>query len=149
RSEDQGLPEGKHRGHERRGGGGYRVSAAAPRRVGGRAPLGAAKIGPSAQQGDRGTRLSLVGPPLSHQLTLAQCSTRPMAGVGLADLPTATIRSFARYLARFSYEFLPVNRQRALDFIRREVEAAHGNGLNARLLVPLTRGHGDGPALQF
>ena len=53
------------------------------------------------------------------------------------------------YLARFSYEFLPVNRQRALDFIRREVEAAHGNGLNARLLVPLTRGHGDGAALQF
>ena len=53
------------------------------------------------------------------------------------------------YLARFSYEFLPVNRQRALDFIRREVEAARGNGLNARLLVPLTRGHGDGAALQF
>ena len=28
------------------------------------------------------------------------------------------------YLARFSYEFLPVNRPRALDFIRREVAAA-------------------------
>ena len=40
-------------------------------------------------------------------------------------------------------------RQRAIDFIRREVEAARGNGLNARLLVPLTRGHGDGAALQF
>ena len=53
------------------------------------------------------------------------------------------------YLARFSYCVLPVNRQRALDFIRREVEAARGNGLNARLLVPLTRGHGDGAALQF
>ncbi len=53
------------------------------------------------------------------------------------------------YLARFSYDVLPVNRQRALDFIRREVEAARGNGLNARLLVPLTRGHGDGAALQF
>ncbi|MGH7112407.1 MAG: hypothetical protein ACREFK_18530, partial [Stellaceae bacterium] len=25
----------------------------------------------------------------------------------------------------------------------------HGNHLNARLLVPLTRGHGDGAALQF
>jgi hypothetical protein len=53
------------------------------------------------------------------------------------------------YLARFSYELLPINRQRALDFIRREVEAARSNGLNARLLIPLTRGHGDRTALQF
>src|SRR5262249_29132630 len=53
------------------------------------------------------------------------------------------------YLARFSYCVLPVDRQRAIDFIRREVEAARGNGLNARMLVPLTRGHGDGAALQF
>ena len=53
------------------------------------------------------------------------------------------------YLARFSYEFLPVNRTRAIDFIRREVAAARGNGLNARLLVPLTRGRGDNAALQF
>jgi hypothetical protein len=52
------------------------------------------------------------------------------------------------YLARFSYEILPVNRQRAIELIRREVEAARGNGLNARLLVPLTRGQG-GAALQF
>lgn len=53
------------------------------------------------------------------------------------------------YLARFSYDVLPINRQRAVDFIRREVEAARGNGLNARLLVPLTRGQGQGAALQF
>jgi hypothetical protein len=53
------------------------------------------------------------------------------------------------YLARFSYCVLPVNRQRAVDFIRREVEAARGNGLNARMLVPLTRGQGDSTALQF
>ena len=53
------------------------------------------------------------------------------------------------YLARFSYDVLPVNRQSAVDFIRREVDAARGNGLNARLLVPMTRGHGDGAALQF
>lgn len=53
------------------------------------------------------------------------------------------------YLARFSYDVLPVNRQSAIDFIRREVDAARGNGLNARLLVPMTRGHGDGAALQF
>jgi hypothetical protein len=53
------------------------------------------------------------------------------------------------YLARFSYCVLPVDRQRAVDFIRREVEAARSSGLNARMLVPLTRGHGDGAALQF
>lgn len=52
------------------------------------------------------------------------------------------------YLARFSYDVLPVDRQRAMDFIRREVEAAHSNGLDARMLIPLTRGHG-GVALQF
>jgi len=53
------------------------------------------------------------------------------------------------YLARFSYDVLPINRQRAIEFIQREVEAARGKGLNARLLVPLTRGHGSGAALQF
>jgi len=52
------------------------------------------------------------------------------------------------YVARFSYELLPVNRQRGIEFIQREVEAARKNKLNARLLVPLTRGDG-GPALQF
>jgi hypothetical protein len=29
------------------------------------------------------------------------------------------------YLARFSYDVLPANRQRAIDFIHRELEAAH------------------------
>jgi hypothetical protein len=53
------------------------------------------------------------------------------------------------YLARFSYDVRPVDRQRAIEFIRREVEAARGKGLNSRLLVPLTRGHGNGAALQF
>ena len=53
------------------------------------------------------------------------------------------------YLARFCYNVLPVNRQRAIDFIRREIDAAHANHLNARMLVPLTRGHGEGAALQF
>jgi hypothetical protein len=53
------------------------------------------------------------------------------------------------YVARFSYDVLPVNRQQALDFIRREALAAQKAGLNARMLVPLTRGHGGGAALQF
>jgi hypothetical protein len=52
------------------------------------------------------------------------------------------------YLARFSYDLLPADRDRAIGFIRREVEAARAEGLNARLLVPLTRGEG-GAALQF
>lgn len=52
------------------------------------------------------------------------------------------------YLARFSYSVLPKNRQRAIEFIRREVAAAIRKNMNARLLVPLTRGHG-GAALQF
>jgi hypothetical protein len=52
------------------------------------------------------------------------------------------------YIARFSYDVLPVNRERAIEFIHREVEAARRDGLHARLLVPLTRGHG-GAALQF
>jgi hypothetical protein len=52
------------------------------------------------------------------------------------------------YLARFSYDVAPLNRQRALDSIRHEVEAASKTGLNARILIPLTRAHG-GVALQF
>jgi len=52
------------------------------------------------------------------------------------------------YIARFSYDVLPVDRQKAIDFIRREVEAAGRKKLKARLLVPLTRGNG-GAALQF
>ena len=52
------------------------------------------------------------------------------------------------YLARFSYDFLPAFRARAIDFIQREVEAARDQKLVARLLVPLTRGAG-GCALQF
>jgi hypothetical protein len=32
------------------------------------------------------------------------------------------------YLARFSYDLLPVDRDRAMGFIRREVEAARARG---------------------
>jgi len=52
------------------------------------------------------------------------------------------------YLARFSYSVLPVNRQNAINFIQRELEAAKRKGFAARLLIPLTRGPG-GAALQF
>jgi hypothetical protein len=43
------------------------------------------------------------------------------------------------HVARFSYDVLPVNRQQAIDFIHREVEAATRMAIKARLLVPLTR----------
>ena len=52
------------------------------------------------------------------------------------------------YLARFSYDVLPANRPQALDFVRHEVEAARRDGLEARMLIPLTRAQG-GAALQF
>ena len=52
------------------------------------------------------------------------------------------------YIARFSYDVLPVNRQAAITLIRREAVAALRNGRAARLLTPLTRPHG-GAALQF
>jgi hypothetical protein len=52
------------------------------------------------------------------------------------------------YIARFSYSVLPINRERAIEFIQREVEAAQRKQLHARLLIPLTRGVG-GAALQF
>jgi hypothetical protein len=52
------------------------------------------------------------------------------------------------YLARFSYFFLPADRQRAIEFIQREAQAARERGLTSRMLVPLTRGP-DGASLQF
>lgn len=52
------------------------------------------------------------------------------------------------YIARFSYDLLPKYRHQAIDFIRREAEAAHKQGLKAKLLIPVTRAR-DGAALQF
>jgi hypothetical protein len=52
------------------------------------------------------------------------------------------------YLARFSYDITPKDRQRALEHIRRELGAAREGGLSARILIPLTRAQG-GAALQF
>ena len=52
------------------------------------------------------------------------------------------------YIARFSYDVLPKHRHQALDFIRREAEAARKRGHAAKILIPVTRAH-DGAALQF
>jgi hypothetical protein len=52
------------------------------------------------------------------------------------------------FIARFSYDVLPADRPKALEFVRHEVQAARADGLDARMLIPLTRGHG-GPALVF
>jgi hypothetical protein len=53
------------------------------------------------------------------------------------------------YLAHFSDDVLPINCPLAIEFIKQEVEAAHGKGPSARLLVPPTRAHSNGAALQF
>jgi hypothetical protein len=52
------------------------------------------------------------------------------------------------YLARFCYSVMPVNRDRAIALIEREVKAARDHQLDARLLIPLTRGR-EGAALIF
>ena len=52
------------------------------------------------------------------------------------------------YIARFSYDILPVHREQAISFIQQEVDDARKAGLSARLLVPFTRGPGCA-ALQF
>jgi hypothetical protein len=74
-----------------------------------------------------------------------------MPGVGVV-VPAVTclsrVEETGMYIARFSYDLLPSNRQKGMAFIRREVEAAKANGLSAKLLVPMTRAQG-GPALQF
>lgn len=43
------------------------------------------------------------------------------------------------YVARFSYDFAPKDRDEAMELIRREVLDARQLGLTARLLVPFTR----------
>jgi hypothetical protein len=52
------------------------------------------------------------------------------------------------YVARFSYSIKPIDRERALALLSREVTTANEQGLQARLLVPLTRPPG-GAALQY
>jgi hypothetical protein len=66
----------------------------------------------------------------------------------IAEDTTKRRQEDAMFVVRFSYDFLPAFRSRAIDFITREVEAAKDQNLVARLLVPLTRGPG-GCALQF
>jgi hypothetical protein len=43
------------------------------------------------------------------------------------------------YVARFSYDFAPKDRDQAMDLIRRELRDAQHSRLTARLLVPFTR----------
>ena len=52
------------------------------------------------------------------------------------------------YVARFSYAIKPIDRDRALELLGQEVKAARDQGMEARLLVPLTRASG-GAALQY
>lgn len=52
------------------------------------------------------------------------------------------------YVARFSYNIKPVDRDRAVQMLEQEVAAAQEQRLDARLLIPLTRPPG-GSALQY
>jgi len=52
------------------------------------------------------------------------------------------------YVARFSYNIKPIDREQALALLNREVTGAREQGMDARLLVPLTRPPG-GAALQY
>ena len=82
-------------------------------------------------------------------LRWGQLNWHGISFVHIACTKSATARrNFIMYLARFSYDVLPANRQKAIEFIRREVAAAREKGLTAKLLVPITRGQG-GAALQF
>jgi hypothetical protein len=51
------------------------------------------------------------------------------------------------YLARFSYAIKPIDRERAAGVLEQEVAAARAQGLEARLLIPLTRPPGGGALL--
>lgn len=51
-------------------------------------------------------------------------------------------------VARFSYAFKPIDRDRALALLTQEVNAAREQGMEARLLVPLTRAPG-GASLHY
>ncbi|HEU0113580.1 MAG TPA: hypothetical protein VFQ80_02850 [Thermomicrobiales bacterium] len=52
------------------------------------------------------------------------------------------------FIARFSYRIKPVDREQALALLAHEVNAARDQGMEARLLVPLTRAPG-GASLQY
>lgn len=52
------------------------------------------------------------------------------------------------YVARFAYSIKPIDRDQALALLGQEVAAARAQGLEARLLVPVTRAAG-GPSLQY
>jgi hypothetical protein len=52
------------------------------------------------------------------------------------------------YVARFSYNIKPIDREKAVSLLEQEVAAAREQGLEARLLIPLTRPPGGG-ALQY
>jgi hypothetical protein len=66
----------------------------------------------------------------------------------LIGVPEDDPPEVSMYIARFSYRIMPIDRERALALLAQEVAAARERGLEARLLIPLTRPPG-GPALQY
>lgn len=102
---------------------------------------------PNPASGGRASQVSVddfllpanVGP--EHQ-TLRNMRVEQEPAAAMAA-PGSSRRSVnAAYVARFSYDFHPVDRDKAMQFISRELRGAQDMGLPARILVPFTRGPG-------
>ena len=78
---------------------------------------------------ERGVIGRQVGASRAGSLRMGRTSAHPGALEGRSGVP----EEIAMYLARFSYDVLPVNRQRAVDFIKREVQAARTSSLRKKV----------------
>lgn len=100
---------------------------------------------PNASSGGHTSRVSVQdflgsennGPEHQRLRTMQNAASQDVASPR-PDL--AESRVTPRYLARFSYDFSPADRDKAMEFIRRELLDARNIGLNGRILVPFTRG---------
>lgn len=100
---------------------------------------------PNARSGGRASRISIedfltpanTGP--EHQM-LRSMQPEPSRETNSAASGLSEQETISTYLARFSYDFHPVDRDKAMEFIKRELDDAREIGLQARILVPFTRG---------
>jgi hypothetical protein len=108
---------------------------------------------PNAGSGGRISRVSVAdflasgnsGP--EHQM-LRSMQPEPTTGPISASSDFAREETKSTYIARFSYDFHPADRDKAMEFIRCELDDAREIGLRARILVPFTRGPSSA-AVQF
>jgi hypothetical protein len=102
---------------------------------------------PNSGSGGRASQVSVrdflaaanMGP--EHQMLRSmQVEQQPEVAVVASGSSRRSVK--AAYVARFSYDFHPVDRDKAMQFISRELKGAQDLGLPARILVPFTRGPG-------